>query len=148
MVYRAPAVPTHEVRKRFQNQKTRDTTPEIQLRKLLYAQGLRYRVNHPVDGLPRRTIDIAFTRLRLAVFIDGCFWHGCPEHFIPPKNNGSWWADKIARNKERDEETNTHLRQQGWVVLRFWEHYLPSASLEVVTSEMERIKSESDQRIP
>lgn len=138
--------PTAEVRERFRNQKTRDTTPEIRLRKLLHAQGFRYRINHAIDGLPRRTIDIAFTRLRLAVFIDGCFWHGCPKHFVPPKKNGSWWADKIARNKERDEETNAYVRQQGWVVLRFWEHDLPSVSLEAVTAEMERIKSESDQR--
>lgn len=106
----------------MQGNKARDTSPELAVRKLLHAQGLRYRVNYrPLKEL-RRTADIAFTRKKIAVFIDGCFWHGCPEHYTRPIANQGFWDAKVARNKLRDTDTNRALSAAGWTVLRFWEH--------------------------
>lgn len=102
--------------------KGRDTSIELRVRRELFARGLRYRVNfRPEPGL-RRTADIVFTHRRLAIFIDGCFWHGCPEHFMAPKANAAYWGPKITANVERDLDTNEHLGAAGWEVLRFWEH--------------------------
>ncbi|WP_407915796.1 very short patch repair endonuclease [Kitasatospora sp. NE20-6] len=103
-------------------QRRKDTEIELAVRRLLHASGLRYRVGLPVPLMRRRTIDIAFTRARVAVFLDGCFWHGCPEHATRPKANGAWWAEKLDRNIARDIETNRALEDAGWRVLRFWEH--------------------------
>lgn len=100
----------------------RDTWPELDVRRLLHGRGMRYRVSYPVPGLTRRSIDVAFTRARVAVFIDGCFWHGCPEHGTHPRANAAWWDAKLRRNAERDAETDRVLRASGWAVLRFWEH--------------------------
>jgi DNA mismatch endonuclease, patch repair protein len=100
----------------------RDTGPEMAVRRLLHAAGERYRVVHKVPGAPRRTIDIAFTRARLAVFIDGCFWHGCPTHGQLPASNREWWAEKLANNRTRDADTTMLLVDAGWEVLRFWAH--------------------------
>jgi DNA mismatch endonuclease (patch repair protein) len=104
----------------------RDTVPEVAVRKLLHAAGLRYRVNIPVPGMRRRSVDIVFPRLKVAVFIDGCFWHGCPQHATQPKSNAEWWRAKLEANVARDLETTRHLQDQGWTVLRFWEHQPPS----------------------
>ncbi|MGV9403761.1 very short patch repair endonuclease [Streptomyces sp. NPDC003667] len=103
-------------------QGSRDTTPEIAVRRLLHASGLRYRVNVPVPGMPRRTIDIVFGKHKIAVFMDGCFWHGCPEHATQPKANAEWWRAKLDKNMARDIQTTEHLTTAGWTVLRFWEH--------------------------
>lgn len=103
-------------------QSSRDTAPEVAVRRLLHAAGLRYRVNVPVPGLPRRTIDIVFPRAKVAVFLDGCFWHGCPQHATHPKANAEWWREKLDKNMSRDIETTGHLTSEGWTVLRFWEH--------------------------
>ena len=103
----------------------RDNESELAVRRLLHADGFRYRVAYPVPGRSRRTIDIAFTRLRVAVFIDGCFWHGCPEHGSEPNSNAEWWSAKLAANRARDIETTDHLRDEGWTVVRVWEHETP-----------------------
>ncbi|WP_200956854.1 very short patch repair endonuclease [Phycicoccus sp. Root563] len=100
----------------------RETAPEMSLRRGLHAMGLRYRVHHPVPGIPRRRIDIAFTRKRVAVFVDGCFWHGCLDHGHIPKRNGAWWLWKLDGNVERDRSTTQHLQNLGWQVVRVWEH--------------------------
>lgn len=100
----------------------RHTKPEVALRRELHRRGLRFRVQLPVPGNRRRTIDIAFTRVKLAVFVDGCFWHGCPEHGVRPETNSEWWRWKLARNQERDADTTRLLEGAGWTVLRFWEH--------------------------
>lgn len=127
-------VPQHEwVRRRMSQQKRQGTAPEMLLRRLLFAQRLRYRVGMKVPGLPRRTIDIAFTRQKVAVFVDGCFWHGCPQHCVPPKNNADWWSAKLAANKARDLETTAHLEGQGWRVVRIWEHETPVMAAQTVT---------------
>lgn len=92
------------------------------IRRLLHAAGLRYRVCLKVPGAPRRSIDIAFTRVKLAVFIDGCFWHGCPDHGEEPAANRQWWLNKIEGNRSRDVETTALLEAAGWTVVRIWEH--------------------------
>ncbi|MGY6023146.1 very short patch repair endonuclease [Streptomyces spinosirectus] len=103
----------------------RDTAPEVAVRRLLHASGLRYRVNVPVPGARRRTIDIVFGKIKLAIFMDGCFWHGCPQHATQPKANAEWWRTKLDKNIARDRETTDQLRAAGWTVLRFWEHESP-----------------------
>lgn len=113
----------------------RDTGPERRIRSLLHQRGLRFRVDHRVGGgrgAPRP--DIAFTRLRLAVFIDGCFWHGCPEHGRLPATNGDYWAPKLARNAERDRDNDAALIDAGWEVLRLWEHADPCAAANVIAA--------------
>lgn len=99
----------------------KDTRPELRLRGLLYAQGYRFRKNYRVGN---RTIDIAFPKKKVAIFVDGCFWHGCPLHYRRPKSNQEYWAPKIRRNKERDRESTAMLRSLGWKVVRLWEHQL------------------------
>ncbi|KUL38294.1 very short patch repair endonuclease [Streptomyces regalis] len=122
-------------------QNSRDTAPEVAVRRLLYATGLRYRVNVPVPGMPRRTIDIVFPKAKIAVFLDGCFWHGCPEHATQPKANAEWWRAKLDKNIARDQETTEHLREAGWMVLRYWEHEVPAAVAEDVRSTILRQRS-------
>ncbi|MER6849985.1 very short patch repair endonuclease [Streptomyces flaveolus] len=119
-------------------QGSRDTAPEIAVRKLLHSAGLRYRVNVPVPGMPRRTIDIVFGRAKVAVFTDGCFWHGCPQHATQPKSNAEWWRRKLDRNMARDRETTEHLTEAGWTVLRFWEHEDPVEVAARVAATVER----------
>ena len=103
-------------------QLTKDTAPELAIRKLLHTAGLRYRVNHLVLPKLRRRADIAFTRRKVAVFVDGCFWHGCADHGTQPKTNAEWWSEKLAKNVTRDRETDRLLGEAGWIVLRIWEH--------------------------
>ncbi|TFB95725.1 very short patch repair endonuclease [Cryobacterium sp. MDB2-A-2] len=106
----------------MQGNKSRVTTPELAVRRLVHARGLRYRVRiRPVPTL-RRTADLIFTRARVAVFVDGCFWHGCAEHFVSPKLNARYWGPKIQANITRDTETTFLLEKVGWTVLRFWAH--------------------------
>ncbi|WP_086513385.1 very short patch repair endonuclease [Clavibacter michiganensis] len=100
----------------------RDTKPELAVRKLIHAKGLRYRVDMRPFAAIRSRADIVFPRLRIAVYIDGCFWHSCPEHGSTPKTNIDYWGPKLERNKQRDLEATLGLRDQGWTVLRFWEH--------------------------
>ncbi len=100
----------------------RDTRPELVVRRALHAAGMRYRVNMaPIPGV-RRTADILFTRAKLAVFIDGCFWHGCEAHYQRPGRNQTFWDAKVQANRRRDRETDALLIGQGWTVLRVWEH--------------------------
>jgi DNA mismatch endonuclease (patch repair protein) len=98
------------------------TRCEVELRRALHARGLRYRLQVPLLTKPRRVADIVFTRRKLAIFVDGCFWHGCPEHGTRPKSNADFWRDKIETNKRRDLDTNRRLTEAGWRVLRIWEH--------------------------
>lgn len=106
----------------MRQQGERDTLPEMTVRRALHAAGMRYRVGYPVVGRRRRSIDIAFPRQRVAVFIDGCFWHHCPAHATQPATNADWWQAKLRRNAERDADTNGALEQAGWAVIRLWEH--------------------------
>ncbi|WP_078967949.1 MULTISPECIES: very short patch repair endonuclease [unclassified Streptomyces] len=107
--------------------RSRDTAPELLLRSLVHAAGLRYRVAAKPLPKMRRTADMLFRPAKVAVFIDGCFWHGCPEHFVMPKTNQPYWEEKIGRNIQRDRDTDNRLAEAGWLVLRFWEHLEPEA---------------------
>ncbi|MFD5814614.1 very short patch repair endonuclease [Streptomyces sp. NPDC127038] len=118
-------------------QASKDTKAELVVRRLLHAAGLRYRVEYPVPGMARRRIDVAFTRAKVAVLIDGCFWHGCPQHATQPKANAEWWRTKLDRNMARDRETTEHLTALGWTVLRFWEHEAPEDVVVRVTAAVE-----------
>jgi DNA mismatch endonuclease (patch repair protein) len=100
----------------------RDTGPELRLRSELHRRGLRFRVDVPVPFLPRHRADVVFGPSKVAVFVDGCFWHGCPTHGMVPKTNSDWWGRKIERVRLRDRRTDQAFAEQGWLVLRAWEH--------------------------
>jgi DNA mismatch endonuclease (patch repair protein) len=116
------AQPTPALSAKMSTLARRDTAPELALRRELHRRGFRYRVQVKVPGNNRRTIDIAFSRVQLAVYVDGCFWHGCPEHHVQPRANSDWWRWKIERNQARDIDTDRELAAAGWTVLRIWEH--------------------------
>ncbi|MFI7038598.1 very short patch repair endonuclease [Microbispora rosea] len=123
-------------RKSMQANRGRDTKPELALRRAVHALGLRYRVSiRPLPSI-RRTADIVFTRAKVAVFMDGCFWHGCPEHHTKSATNAEYWAEKVRRNRERDAETDRLLTEAGWSVIRIWEHENPEASANVIATEV------------
>ena len=118
----------------MQGNKSRDTTPELSVRRILHAAGFRYRVAYrPVPTL-RRTADIVFTKQRVAVFVDGCYWHACPEHGTVARSNANYWSAKLKRNVDRDIDTTARLEKSGWTVLRFWEHEDPTAVADRVIS--------------
>jgi DNA mismatch endonuclease (patch repair protein) len=125
------------VRKSMQGNRSKDTQPELLVRRLVHAQGLRYRVSARPEPSLRRTADLVFTRVRVAVFIDGCFWHGCPVHHTIAKSNAEYWRLKVRRNVERDAETSKLLEDAGWKVLRFWEHDAPIATAQSICLEVD-----------
>lgn len=100
----------------------RDTEPELELRRHLHALGLRFRVDRPVLLDRRRRVDVAFGPSRVAVLVDGCFWHGCPIHGTLPATNRAYWEEKLATNRARDQDTDSRLEESGWQVVRVWEH--------------------------
>lgn len=122
-----PEPTSREVTERMRRNRRRDTNPELAVRSELHRRGLRFRKDLPLR-LPDRSVrpDIVFTRARLAVFIDGCFWHCCPEHGTAPRANSDYWQPKLERNVRRDQAVNAALVQAGWKVLRAWEHEPPA----------------------
>ena len=120
------------VRRSMKGNRSRDTGPELRVRRLVHARGLRYLVDPPPERSLRRCADLLFRGPRVAVFIDGCFWHGCPDHHTVSRTNSTFWADKVARNRARDADTNERLASHGWTVLRFWEHEAPDAVATVI----------------
>ena len=121
--------------------RNKDTAPEIALRKAVWETGLRYRLHMRLPGTP----DFSFPRERVAVFIDGCFWHGCPRHYTKPARNAQFWAEKLKRNTARDRRVDNELRKLGWLVLRVWEHEaqenLPGAVAKVRRAVLRRRNS-------
>ena len=113
---------SHEASLRMARVRQKGTDAELSLRKELHARGLRYRLHVPLLTKPRRVADIVFPRNRVAIFVDGCFWHGCPEHASWPKSNAQFWRDKIETNRARDADTDRRLRASGWRVVRVWSH--------------------------
>ena len=117
---------------RMSRARRRDTKPEMLIRREAHRRGLRYKVDFPLPDLPRRRADMVFAGPRVAVFVDGCFWHSCPEHASIPRSNNDWWVRKLDTNRARDRETDAHLSDRGWTVLRFWEHEEPVAAVDHV----------------
>jgi len=111
----------------MQRQRRTGTAPELALRRELWSRGLRYRVDFPIVGR-RRRVDVAFTHAKVAVFVDGCFWHGCPVHGTMPKNNREWWQAKLEANARRDLDTDDALAKAGWTTVRIWEHEEPGVA--------------------
>jgi DNA mismatch endonuclease (patch repair protein) len=113
-------------------QRSRDTVPELELRRALFARGLRFFVHRRPLPEFRRTADVVFPRRRVAVFVDGCFWHGCEVHGNTPTPNAWYWPEKIARNKARDQDTDCRLREAGWLSIRVWEHESPAGAAAII----------------
>lgn len=121
----------------------RDTAAEVALRSALHRLGLRFRVDQPPIPRIRRRADIVFRKAKVAVFVDGCFWHGCPDHGTWPRANASFWRDKIETNRRRDVNTDRLLREAGWQVLRFWEHDDVELAARVVERNVRQGRSRS-----
>lgn len=138
MVRATPSSPG--VSARMSRQVRTGTGPEVALRRELHRRGRRFRVEFrfDIDGLRRRRADVVFTRPKVAVFVDGCFWHRCPDHATFPKSNGRWWATKLAGNVERDRDTDDRLEEAGWSVVRIWEHEDPATAADLVEAALDR----------
>lgn len=132
----SPEPRDRHVRNRMRTQARRNTKPELALRRELHRRGLRYRVDTKIEGLKRKRPDIVFTRRRVAVFVDGCFWHRCPEHGTLPKNNAEWWAAKLEANVSRDRGADQTLADMGWAVVRVWEHEQVTAAADRVSATL------------
>jgi DNA mismatch endonuclease (patch repair protein) len=130
-----------EASRRMAKARQKSTGAEVAVRRGLYRRGLRYRVDFEVLKKPRRFADIAFPSRRIAVFVDGCFWHGCPEHATRPKQNAEFWRQKIEANRLRDADTNSRLFNSGWTVLRFWEHQSPIDAAETIAQTVTKAKA-------
>jgi DNA mismatch endonuclease (patch repair protein) len=124
----------------MKSQRQRDTAAETALRSVLHRRGFRFRVDYALPTLRRRA-DIAFPRLCIAVFVDGCFWHGCPEHGTWPKQNADWWREKIEGNRRRDADTDVKLEDQGWSVIRVWEHEPTETAARTIEDAVVRAES-------
>jgi DNA mismatch endonuclease (patch repair protein) len=134
----APSPSSEMVRQRMRRQRNRDTSPEIELRRELHRRGLRFRLHRrPLLEL-RREADIVFGPAKVAVFVMGCFWHGCPDHGTWPKANAEWWRQKLERNQARDAETMARLRAAGWLPVVIWEHEAASGAAARVARHVER----------
>jgi DNA mismatch endonuclease, patch repair protein len=136
-----PRASSDLIQQRMRATKRRDTRPELALRSQLHRLGLRFFVDRPVGGTRRRA-DIVFPRKRVAVYMDGCYWHGCPTHGTTPKQNTDWWIAKLTANRARDEDTVAKLCAAGWTVLRFWEHDDPEMAAAQVASVIQRIRDD------
>ncbi|WIM87442.1 DNA mismatch endonuclease Vsr [Candidatus Mycobacterium wuenschmannii] len=122
-------------------QRQRDTQAELSVRKILHARGIRFRVDARPESDYRCKADIIWRTLHLAVFIDGCFWHGCPEHATRPTANREWWAQKLDSNIERDRRADAVLGTRGWTVLRFWEHEEPAVVADAICLQLAKLRS-------
>lgn len=128
-----PATADPAVRNVMRANRRRDTKPEMALRSALHRRGLRFRNNSSVATRGRSVrVDIALPRHRLAVLIDGCFWHSCPEHGTTPRSNPDYWHAKLERNRQRDAATNQLLQEAGWQVARIWEHQNPEEAADLI----------------
>jgi DNA mismatch endonuclease, patch repair protein len=117
---------------------SRDTAAELEVRRILHERGLRYFVDRSLLAGVRRRADIVFPKARVAVMVDGCFWHGCPEHATWPAHNAEFWREKIETNRRRDRDTDRRLAQAGWTVIRVWEHEDPSVAADRIENLVRR----------
>jgi DNA mismatch endonuclease, patch repair protein len=134
----SPLLVSAATRARMQKVRRRDTPQEMAIRRSLHARGWRYRVDAAPLADLRRRADLVFGRQKVAVFCDGCFWHGCPEHGTVPEHNGTWWRAKIETTRRRDTNTTTRLENAGWVVVRIWEHELPDRAVARIETALHR----------
>jgi DNA mismatch endonuclease, patch repair protein len=132
-----PRASSEVFRRRMEATKQRDTKLETTVRSLLHRRGLRFRVDQRPHAVVRGRADIVFRRLQIAVFLDGCFWHGCPVHATWPKANAEWWRNKIEANRARDQRVLQLLTTEGWAVLRYWEHEDPEAVAAAIEQAIE-----------
>lgn len=126
--------------RRMARVRQKGTGAELAIRKELYRMGARYRVDFAVLKKPRRVADIAFPGLKIAVFVDGCFWHGCPEHASWPKQNAEFWRQKIETNRARDLDTDSRLVALGWEPIRVWEHESPASAAKKIMGLVAKAK--------
>jgi DNA mismatch endonuclease, patch repair protein len=132
-----PKASSAAARRRMESTASRDTPCELAIRSALHGLGLRYRLHRRLLDL-RRTADIVFSAARVAIFVDGCFWHGCPTHGTTPKANRVWWRKKINANRNRDLDTVSRLEAAGWVAIRVWEHEDPQAAAKSIALRVAR----------
>lgn len=137
-----PVASSAAASRRMSLQVTKNTKPELALRRRLHALGLRYRVQVAIPGTRRRA-DVVFGPAKVAVFVDGDFWHGCPEHMTWPKANAVWWREKIERNRRRDADTDARLRAAGWLPIRVWEHESPDKAAKRIALAVSRRRNEN-----
>jgi DNA mismatch endonuclease (patch repair protein) len=135
-----PVPSSESVRSRMSRQRRRDTQAEKLVRQLLHARGVRYRVDARPEPDLRCKADIVWRALRLIVFIDGCFWHACPDHATRPRANSEWWAKKLDENVRRDRRTDSELAERGWTVLRFWEHEAPATVADAICAQLGQLR--------
>lgn len=144
----APGASSESVSARMRRQRSHGTGPELALRRELHRRGHRYRVQVRVLEGTRRTADLVFGPARVAVFVDGCFWHSCPVHGTTPASNADWWRNKLAGNVERDRDTDRRLSGAGWLVIRVWEHEDPVTAADRVTTQVDRIRGRASRPAP
>ena len=135
IVPKAPIASSEHVRKSMSGNKSKNTKPELLLRKALYNIGIRYRIHFNLFGKP----DIVFPSKKLAIFIDGCYWHGCPKCYNEPKTNTEYWKNKIARNQQRAKTVRRQLNRNGWQVMRVWEHELKNNLDKIIKNILKRL---------
>lgn len=133
---KGPPASSPEIRRRMERTRRRDTGPEREIRRRLHALGYRYRVDARPTESCRSRADIVFRSRKLAIFVDGCFWHGCATHGTWPKANAAWWKQKIRANMARDEKTSATLRDCGWRVIRIWEHQPADEAVSEIVSNL------------
>ena len=142
----SPKASSAAAQSRMRATRQRGTKAEMHLRSALHRRGLRYRVQRSILPDARRKVDIVFPRERVAIFVDGCFWHGCPVHGTWPKQNAAYWQAKINRNKRRDRDTDERLQNAGWHVIRFWEHEHFEQAAEKIDAIISKLRREG--RVP
>jgi DNA mismatch endonuclease (patch repair protein) len=125
-------------------QRSKNTAPEVEVRRELHARGVRFRTDVKLERDLRTRADIAWRRLKLAIFIDGCFWHGCPDHATRPAANAEWWAVKLDGNIARDRRTDAILADRGWTVLRFWEHQASADVADATVAVLRDLRNEGN----
>ena len=130
-----------EVSERMSRVRNRDTSAEMAVRRELHRRGFRYRVNSRIPELGRTRPDIVFPREQIAIFVDGCFWHKCPEHATFPQSNAAWWAEKLKHNVQRDRKTDRNLVEKGWHVVRIWEHVPPKEAADQIQDLVEDLRT-------
>ena len=146
MPQRLPSSP--DASHRMAKVRQKGTGAELALRQEVHRFGLRYRIDYEVLSKPRRKADMAFPSRKIAIFVDGCFWHGCPEHATWPKQNADFWREKIEANRRRDLDTSDRLRSLGWTVLRFWSHESPNQAARTIVRAVAKADKKLHARAP